>query len=148
MSQKRAPTSQNPGNNPTFIERHANLQTNINIGGAVSAEEWAKLEELQPGFAERLMRMVEKEQDARIEIIKASQSNDKEITIKTLNRFRLGLFLGFFSVVVMVSFCGYLAYLGDTKSAAWTAAAVIVGLAGVFVFQKATQSKTVDPPKN
>ena len=82
--------------------------------------------------------MAEKEQDRRL----TRQDKMIELTRKSLSLTQLGLILGFLSVVVMASLCGYFAFLGDIKAAAWMASAVIVALAAVFVTRRFVQNKS------
>jgi uncharacterized membrane protein len=98
-------------------------------GPLPAPEELERYENIAPGFAERLLLMAEKEQDKRLD----REDRIINLSVRSINNTRIGLFLGFLSVIIMVSLCGYFAFLGDTKSGAWTAGAVIIGLAGVFV---------------
>jgi uncharacterized membrane protein len=105
-------------------------------GPLPAPEELERYENIAPGFAERLLVMAEKEQDKRLD----RENQIINLSVRSINNTRIGLFFGFFSVIIMVSLCGFFAYLGDIKSGAWTAGAVIIGLAGVFVLGRKIQN--------
>ena len=100
-------------------------------------EELKNYELVKQGFAERLLAMAEKEQDRRLN----RQDKLIDLSRKSLFLTQLGLILGFMSVIVMALLCGYFAFLGDIRAAAWMASVVIVALAAVFVTRKFIQTK-------
>ncbi len=92
-----------------------------------------KYEQIYPGIAERILQMAEKEQAERHrekqELLELEKKNQRSLNFNI----RLGLFLGFGSVLVSSSMCVYFAYLGNVDAAADAAKWVIASLAGVFV---------------
>ena len=109
----------------------------LHIRPLPAPEELQHYEAVQPGFANRLLVMAEKEQDRRL----TREDNIIKLQNKSMSITTWGLILGFFSVIVIAALCGYIAYLGDTKAAAAVASVVIATLAAVFVTRRFTQSK-------
>jgi len=100
--------------------------------------------QIQPGFAERIVVMAEKEQSHRHtndSIILANQELQHKRDSFT---FRRGQTLAMLAVSFIVGLCVYCLYLGYPNQAATIATAVIVGLAGVFVYKsnKNSNNKT------
>jgi len=100
----------------------------------------AKYEQIQSGFAERLLAMAEKEQNERIDtqnkIIDTQKKiidTEKELTLKELSNFKRGQILALISVLAVVFLCGYAFYLGSAKEARDIGVIVIAALAGVFI---------------
>lgn len=97
----------------------------------------ADYEAIQKGFAERIMQMAEKEQNGRL-------SSFNDLVGKDYNLKSRGQNYGLISVLVLVAFAGFLAYLGAMESAAWVAGGGIAGIVGIFVtgrFVSARESK-------
>lgn len=92
-----------------------------------------KYDEIDPGFAERVLRLAEKEQDERHHtnrlLIDLEARNTRSLNWNIIR----GQFLAFGSVVVVSLLCAYFAYLGNIEAAASTAKVVIVALAAVFI---------------
>jgi uncharacterized membrane protein len=127
----------------TTTQRVQITKQELRIAPLPEPEELQRYELVQPGFAERLLIMAEKEQDRRLK----KEDAIIDLSRRSLNLTRLGLWLGFLSVVVMTGLCSYFAFLGDVKAAAWTAGAVIIGLAAVFVTGRVVLNKN-DSNKN
>ena len=102
-------------------------------GPVPDPEALAKYEQIQPGFAERLLSMAEKEQNERI----ATQNNiintEKELNHKELANVKRGQTFALIAVLSVVFLCGYVFYLGNAKEARDIGVIVIVALAGVFI---------------
>jgi uncharacterized membrane protein len=109
----------------------------LHIRPIPSPDEMQQYEGIQQGFADRLLKMAEKEQDRRLK----REDDLIELSRRSMFTTRLGLFLGFASVIALSSLCAYIAFLGDTKSAAAIATATMIGLAAVFVTGRVIQSK-------
>jgi uncharacterized membrane protein len=86
----------------------------------------AAYEAICPGFAERIMRMAEKEQDDRHHSMKDWVG--KEYALKSR-----GQNYALICVPMFLAFAGYLAYLGDTKASAWVIGAGLVSIVGIYV---------------
>ncbi len=102
-------------------------------GPIPSPEALEKYEQVQPGFADRLMRMAEKEQEERIkanhlliEIEAASQKTDSDII-------KRGQLFGLISAISIISLCIFSFYLGYKSEARDIAVWVIASVAAVFV---------------
>jgi uncharacterized membrane protein len=104
----------------------ARVVSKSHSGPIPSAEELEHLERVMPGLANRVVIMAEKEQN-----IRHSTTNkviDKEFTLRGN-----GQLLAIFALSMLLLTVGYMAYLGDTKSAAWLGGATIVGVVSMFV---------------
>ena len=88
----------------------------------------AQYEAIKSGFAERIMRLAEKEQDHRHAVTDGLVKRD--YSLKTV-----GQYFAMASVLVFLGFAGYLGYLGDTRSAAFVAS-VAVGVVGIFITRR------------
>jgi uncharacterized membrane protein len=95
-------------------------------GPIPSAEELEHLERVKPGLAERVVVMAEKEQDMR-------HSATKEVISKEFSLRSNGQFLAITALLMLLIAVGYIAYLGDTKSAALLGGATIVAVVSIFV---------------
>ena len=85
-------------------------------------------EAIKPGFAERIMRLAEKEQDHRHAFTDGLVKRD--YSLKTV-----GQYFAMASVLVFLGFAAYLGFLGDTRSAAFVAT-VAVGVVGIFITRR------------
>jgi uncharacterized membrane protein len=93
----------------------------------------AEYDKVKDGFADRLISMAEKEQDARIkrEILKI------QIAAKRENTTRWGLITGLLAVLPMYGISFYAFSLGNAvEGASILVGSAIVNLAGVFVARK------------
>jgi len=98
-------------------------------------------EQIQPGFADRLISMAEKEQEARLK----SQENLIEIernnSTKELNNFKRGQVFAILSVVMVIALCTYVFNLGFSKEGRDIAISVIIGLAAIFITGRFVKAK-------
>lgn len=95
-------------------------------GPIPSAEELEHLERVLPGLANRVVSMAEKEQNMR------HGTTDKIIT-KEFSLRSVGQWLAILALILLLTTVAYIAFLGDTKSAAWLGAATIAAVVSVFV---------------
>ncbi|MCU0325719.1 MAG: DUF2335 domain-containing protein [Spirosomaceae bacterium] len=107
-------------------------KSEIYIGPYPDPSTLAQYENVKEGFADRLIAMAEKEQDARI------KQNDKliDIEVKRANNVRWNLITGLIGVFTIVGLCAYAFWLGHPTQAATMASVIIIGLAAVFVTGK------------
>ena len=98
-------------------------------GPVPDPEALKKYEQIQPGFANRLISMAEKEQQSRIQrqnkIIEAEKDESKN--------YKRGQGFAFLSVILIVGLCAYGFFLGFQKESRDIGVAVIVGLASIFI---------------
>ena len=106
-------------------------QTQLYSGPIPPPEALAKYETIQAGFADRLMKMGEKEQEERLAAQKNFIETEKQIGLFELSNFKRGQFFALLSVLSVVGLCAL--YVGDSKSARDIAVTVIIGLASVFI---------------
>jgi uncharacterized membrane protein len=111
------------------------------VGPVLPPEILSEYEKIQPGFAERLLQMAEKEQAERHKNQSLLIQTEREINIATSKNIKRGQWLALISVFIIVGFCSYLAFLGDTDAASYTALGIIVALAGVFISGRVIQSQ-------
>jgi uncharacterized membrane protein len=116
-------------------------ETSVNFSPLPPAQELERLNQIQPGIVERILRMAEREQEIRHEHTREVLQLEKR-NLQSLNfNIRLSFFLGFGSVLVSTGMCGYFAYLGNIEAAADAAKWVIVSLAAVFITGRFLQHK-------
>ncbi len=113
---KKQTTEINRGNDRVTVEKHEYYSGNI-----PKSEELAKYNEINPGFADRLISLVEKEQQGRLNLQNEIVKVEKEVMLANISSQNKGLYVGFASVIAILSFCSYLAFLGDTTAAGVTA---------------------------
>lgn len=96
----------------------------------------AQYEKINPGFANRLITMAEKEQDSRIFRIDKAQDADIESNKRSSNFDKRGQWFGLISSIIIVGLCGTFIFYGYYKEAKEVAVTVTVSLAGIFVIGK------------
>lgn len=107
-------------------------------GPIPSAEEMEHLEQIHPGAADRCFRMAEKEQDHR-------HACERDIIKKEFSFRGRGQWFAMATVTFLLCAVAYLAYLGDTRSAAGLGAATLVGLVTAWTASKYIDNKTEEP---
>ncbi len=125
----------------TAIQR--TLSQSLYSGPVPDPDTLGKYEAIQPGFAERLLTMAEKEQSNRHFREQADRDQEKYICdhierqhLRDSKSFNKGQYLAFLSVILVVALCSYCVYRGFASQAQYIAIWVIVSLAGVFVLRK------------
>ncbi len=116
-------------------------ETSVSFSPLPPAQELEALERIQPGIAHRILQLAENEQAMRHEQKRALMELEKK-NQRSLNfNVRLGLVLGFGSVLVSTGMCVYFAHLGNIEAAADAAKWVIASLAAVFITGRIVQGK-------
>lgn len=87
------------------------------------AEDIALYEKSIPNGADRIMRMAEKAQD-----------NGYDVRLKEISLQAKGQYFAFAIVGLFTALAGYLAYLGDTASAALLMGAGLTSIVGAFIY--------------
>ena len=95
-------------------------------GPIPSAEELEHLDHVIPGAADRVFTMAEKEQNHRHNT--TDVLIDKEFSLRNK-----GQNLAIMALTLLLATVGYIAYLGDTKSAAMLGAGTIVAVVSIFI---------------
>ncbi len=128
-------------NKPSEQQSATAIFTHQHIGPLPDPITLEKYNKIQPGFAERIMLMAEKEQASRhaaeIQVI----SNQHEQHKRDIDTFRIGQMLAILSVLLVVGLCTYCLILGYPTQAAGIAVSVIVGLAAVFIAKDKSAAK-------
>lgn len=109
-------------------------QTRIYQAPIPPPEAMAKYEELQPGFADRILAMAEKEGDHRRE------AESKIIRLSYWNDF-IGKAFAFASVLSICGLCLYAYSIGYATQATTLGTTVMIGLAGVFIYKRGDNDK-------
>lgn len=128
-------------------DQHTNSKTSAEItphsikamqfkGPVPDPETLQEYENICPGFANRLITMAEKEQDARHASETSIILNQEIQHQRDSNTYRQGQTYAMLSVLFIVGLCSYIAFVGGIEEAAWVAGVVIVSLAGVFITKK------------
>jgi uncharacterized membrane protein len=108
-----------------------------------SPEILLQYEKVQPGFAERLLTITEKEQNKRLD----REDRKLDLDEKELNTKRLQLVTGFMGIGLVIGFCSYLASLGEAVVAGTVASTVLIGLAYVFVSGRHPKANSIEESK-
>lgn len=95
-------------------------------GPLPSARELAAYRDIDPSFAERIVRMAEKEQERR-------HALPTEIMVREERLKARGQHYALVIAIVVLLFAAYLAHLGDTAMAGKVAIGTLIGLVGIFV---------------
>jgi uncharacterized membrane protein len=101
----------------------------------------AAYETIQPGFAERIMQMAEKEQTKRHVSLDAYM--EKEFSLKSRAQH-----YSMVAIVLLPVFAAFLAHLGDTKAAAAVICVGLLGIVGAFVTGKMASIRSADADPN
>ncbi len=97
-------------------------------------------DEVLPGLAERIVRLTEGEQEHRHEIV--------ELAVRRSARLKdRGQIMGMIALVLMLSFCAYLAAIGSPSIAGWVAVGLIAAVVGIFVIGKAGDRAESNEPE-
>lgn len=112
------------------------IVSKVHRGPIPSAEELDHLERVLPGSAIRCFEMAEREQTHRHSI------DDKIVTREFSLRGR-GQYLALIGLIGLLGVVCFLAYLGDTVSAAALGSATIVGVVAVFVTGRSFDAKEI-----
>lgn len=104
-------------------------------------------EECQPGLAERIVSMAEREQAHRHKTIDSMESLRKSTLSHVSSRDARGQYLGAGLALSVLTFCFYLAASGSPKVGGWVAVATMVGLAGVFVTRRIKNQSESEAPE-
>ncbi len=105
----------------------------------------AAYEQVKEGFAERMMRMAEKEQEHRFKTTLQKVELDAYIAQAEYSFRKRGQWFALGGVAIISSLSTYSLYLGHPTTAASIAGTVIVALAGVFIYQS-RKSKPSEKP--
>jgi uncharacterized membrane protein len=94
-----------------------------------SSDEMAKYEQIQPGFADRILKLTENEGAHR-------RKMEKRIVNWAIRTRILGLLLGFVSVTIVSYICYFAFTKGYATQAAGLGATVLVSLASAFAYRQ------------
>lgn len=109
------------------------ILSRINVGPIPSAEELARYESIKPGFADRILKMAEKEQEERINLNKKIIVNQHEQEIEEIKVYKKGYMYSLFSIIIIVLLCSYGFFLGYAIESTIIATSVIVALVTVYL---------------
>lgn len=115
------------------ITRIANQRSELFSGPVPDPESLERYESINPGFADRLIKLAEDEQKSRLELNRLLVENEINNQRKTWENYRKGQLFAIIAVTQVVLLCMLGFYLGHPNSARDTAVIVIVALASVFL---------------
>lgn len=94
-----------------------------------------------PGLAERIVRLTEREQKHRHEVV--------TLAVKRASRLReRGQMLGIFALALMLAFCAFLVVAGSPKVAGFVAVGVIAAVVGIFVTGRNADIKELEQERD
>lgn len=131
-NQHVAATRERQQKGPHSLERNS-----LFVGPLPPPELLEKYNQIQPGFADRILSMTEKEGTHR-------HSIDELVVRKSFGLANLGIWAGLSSVCVVTALCFYCVYMGYPTQAATIATVVLAALATVFVLGRKATAKTPD----
>lgn len=108
----------------------------MHVGPVPSPDALQQYEQIQPGFAERLISMAEKEQAARLKNQDDLIQNDDKQHRREINTFRLGQAGAVLSVLLIIALIGYVYYLGYRDEATAIAKIALVALPTAFLINR------------
>ena len=114
---KKNPVAPRKNNQPSNIEDQKNIMEKVEMqaifsGPLPQAAELKRYDDIQPGFAERIVAMAEKQQAHRHELEKKDIEVFAETEREKLKQEGRGQIFAFISIVLMVLAGGFLAWLG------------------------------------
>ena len=111
------------------------IQTQMRHSGPLPPpDQLAEYEEVLPGLAERIVRLTEKEQDHRHDIV--SQALRRSARLR-----ERGQAMGMAALLITLGFCVYLASVGQPITAGTVAVALVIGVVGIFVTGKIADAR-------
>lgn len=105
-------------------------------GPVPKPEDLQKYEQIQQGFANRLLTMAEKEQEERIKLNNKIIEENTKINILNDNSRKRGQLFAFLSIIAISFLCAYCVYNGSSIDARYIAIGTIVGVVGLFITGK------------
>jgi uncharacterized membrane protein len=118
------------------ITRIANQRSELFSGPVPDPESLERYESINPGFADRLIKLAEDEQKSRLELNRLLVENELNNQRKSWASYRIGQLFAIIAVTQVVLLCMVGFYLGHPNSARDIAVIVIVSLAGIFLSKR------------
>jgi uncharacterized membrane protein len=116
-------------------------ETSLFIGPLPTPDALEKYEQIQPGIAERILQMAEKEQAERhLQQKQVLDMERRNLRSLNWNIIRAQIF-ALLSVIIISGLCTYFAFLGSVEVAGDTAKWVIASLAAVFITGRLVQKR-------
>ncbi|MDH7461461.1 DUF2335 domain-containing protein [Chitinophagaceae bacterium 26-R-25] len=132
----------NSRQSPIPNQHHRNSEKNGDVltahmqyhqGPIPPANELQRYNEVNPGFADRIISMAEREQKARLELNLSSSEKVFEIEKNKVSIIKRGQWFALVLVIFILFFASFVAYLGYANAAAGLVGAVVVGVIVAFV---------------
>lgn len=112
-------------------------KSQISVGPIPNPETLAGYEQIQSGFADRVITMAEIEQRERVALNNRIIETERELQKIEFQNFRRGQWFAVISVLSIVILCAYGFYLGYANQASTISVSVIVAIALAFLTGKA-----------
>jgi uncharacterized membrane protein len=147
MSKRRNDQIQNTkSNNPELIASKISASFSGPLPPPAILEQYDKI---NPGLADRIVRMAETEADHRRQIEKRALDADIQIAGKEYTERRIGQFLGFGIGVAALFIGAYVATHGQPLAGGFIGTGGVVGLVTAFIYgRRAEKTDTPDNKKN
>ena len=145
MSKSNSPSLiSNQQSKDKITQTQASIVTATAYQGPIpAAEELQKYESVLPGASERILKMAEKEQDARLENNKAGMQNVFNIEKERNLIAKRGQWFAISMGIFVLCYATYLAFLGATVQSASVVGAVLVGVIVAFVAGRKKEDKDI-----
>ncbi|MBV4358447.1 DUF2335 domain-containing protein [Pinibacter aurantiacus] len=128
----------NPEKNGGVLATHMQYHQ----GPIPPASELQRYNEINPGFADRIISMAEREQKARLELNLSSSEKVFEIEKNKVSITKRGQWFALVIVIFILLFASFVAYLGYANAAAGLVGAVVVGVIVSFVGGKKREAES------
>jgi uncharacterized membrane protein len=142
MSNKQGPFSNQQHKNPEknnggIVATHMQYHH----GPIPPASELQRYNDINVGFADRIIAMAEREQKARLELNQTSSEKVFEIEKNKIGVTRREQWFALVIVIFILFFASFVAYLGHSNAAAGLVGAVLVGVIVAFVGGKKKETE-------
>ncbi len=115
------------------VTRIVNQRSEVFSGPVPDPDSLRKYELIQAGFADRLLKLAEEEQQHRQELNRLIIQNEIQIQQKADRNFKLGQWFAILAITQVVVLCGLAFFWGYPSASRDIAVIVIVALASVFL---------------
>lgn len=118
------------------------MVSKTHVGPLPSSEDLQEYDRTCPGAANRIIAMAEKEQNHRIDATKRRDSSEYTLASR-------GQIFALISLVLILLFCVFLAFIGSTGGAVTVACTLVVSIVAVFITgQKSSSRNTKNQPQD
>lgn len=142
MNSRQRPIPNQPHGSPDKNGGVVAAHMQYHQGPIPPASELQRYNEINPGFADRIISMAEREQKARLELNLFSSEKVFEIEKNKVCITKRGQWFALVIVIFILLFASFVAYLGYANAAAGLVGAVVVGVIVAFVGGKKKEAES------